>query len=75
MKLVALLKASAAVYDVRFSGVKKMMNNQGDVTKLIFVASDKPVPAAVVAALGYGAGEIDWTIFVSAMLGQDFGLL
>ncbi len=75
MKVVALLKASGAVYHVRSSGEKKMMNNQGDVTKLIIIASDKPVPATVVDALGNGAVEMDWTSFVSAMLKQNFGLL
>mmetsp|Transcript_24662 Transcript_24662/g.37760 ORF Transcript_24662/g.37760 Transcript_24662/m.37760 type:complete len:530 (-) Transcript_24662:88-1677(-) len=71
----ALLNASGAVYIDRSSGVKKMMSNQGDVSKLIIITSDKAVPAVVVDALGKGASEMNWTRFVSAMLKQEFGFV
>ena len=71
----ALLHASGAVHIDRSSGVKKMISNQGDVTKLIIITSDRDVPAVVADALGKGAFEMTWTGFVSAMLKQEFGFM
>jgi len=68
-----LLRAAGAVHVDRSTGLKKMVSNQGDVTKLIIISrSGRSVPAAAVDALAQGAFEMNWTQFVSAMLKQEF---